>query len=147
MGHGRAAESAYRSLGKVRALGRVWETMGRVELTRGRLEQAAKRLDEAARLQRRTGDFIGLARTAAAMSAVYAEARSPLDALALLGESIGLNLEKGSPLGLAYNRKAVETIEAALGRLGGDADPRLSAALAEIGSRLEAAEATGRLRA
>ena len=142
LGHARAAEASYRALGKPRPVARVWETIGRLELARGRLEDAAKRLDEAARLQRRTGDFIGLARTASALSAVYAEAGSPVDALALLGESIGLNLENGSPLGLAYNRKAVETIEAAVASSGGDVRPGLRNALSAVARRLEAAEAT-----
>ena len=136
LGHARAAEAAYRALNKVRPIARIWETMGRIEHARGRLEEAAKSLDDAARLQRRAGDFIGLARTAAAMSAVYADAKSPVDALALLSESIALNLEKGSPLGLAYNRKAVETIESADVPSG----PALGSALESAKARLSEAE-------
>jgi tetratricopeptide (TPR) repeat protein len=140
LGHARAAEAAYRKLDRARPLARVWETMGRLEIRRGRLDDAARRLEAAAELQRRIGDVVGLARTAAAMSDVFAVAKRPLEALALLGESISLNTEKGSPLGLAFNRRAVDVLEAAAEGVPGAQRAELAGALSEIGVRLSEAQ-------
>jgi tetratricopeptide (TPR) repeat protein len=140
-GHARAAELAYRKLEDARALARVWETLGRLEIRRGRLDEAGRRLDGAAQLQKRLGDLVGLARTAAAMSDLYAAADRPMDALALLAESITLNTEKGSPLGLAFNRKALRVIADAVGE-GDPARAQSHApALEQIVRRLDEAQA------
>lgn len=53
------------------------------------------------------------------------------DAIAVLGDSIELHAQKGSPLGLAYNRRAFERFQAAL-------EP---AARTELASELERLEA------
>lgn len=134
MGHARAAESSYRSLGRPRLVGRVYETMGRLELARDSLETAAKRLNQAAALQRRTGDVVGLARTAAAMSDAYCAAKQPLEALALLGESVELNIAKGSPAGLAFNREAIDRMR---DTISASDDPQLKA---QFANRVEAIE-------
>ena len=108
--HALSAERLYRGLEHRRELGRVWETMGRLEMRRDRLGQASERLGEALSLQRELGDVTGLARTTAALSDVLAAGGRPTDAAALLADSVGLNYEKGSPLGLAFNRRALEAL-------------------------------------
>lgn len=138
--HARAAAEAYETLSDARELGRVWETLGRLELVRGRLERAAERLNSAASLQERIVDVIGLARTAAAMSDVYVAAEQPREALGVLANSITLNEEKGSPLGLAYNRQAIEALEKATeSGNGGGAD--FDEALSELRARIHEAQA------
>lgn len=105
--HAIAAERTYKKVNMQRELGRVWETMGRLELRRKRYERAAARLSAAISVQDAIGDVIGLARSTAAMSEVLCEDGRIQEAVGLLGDSIALNLEKGSPIGLAFNRKTL----------------------------------------
>ena len=114
--HARAAEAAYHRLGAVREVARVWETMGRLELRAGRADLAAELLTRAVDAQQSAGDVLGLARSAGALSEVLTEHGRHYEALAVLGESIELNLEKGSRRGLAYNREALTTLSAELPR-------------------------------
>ena len=134
--HAIAAERAYRSLGMRTELGRVWETMGRLELRKGRLERASSRLTAATELQGTIGDLIGLARSTAALSEVLAASGRYCEAVALLGESVTFNLEKGSPIGLAFNRRAFDALAEAAAS-DGDAEP----IIADVDERLTAAEA------
>ena len=87
--------------------------------------------------QRELGDVLGLARTTAALSEVLAAGAQYQDALALLLESIELNLDKGSPIGLAYNRRSLvalgRVLPAGLAKLAGEAHLRLEAAEASLG--------------
>ncbi len=110
LGHAQAAESLYRQLDDATELARVWETMGRLEIARGETTAALDRLMRALRAQRRHGDLLGLARTTAALADVLRSAGRSVDALAVLSDSVASNIEKGSPLGLAYNQRALRTL-------------------------------------
>ncbi|WAS93565.1 tetratricopeptide repeat protein [Nannocystis punicea] len=103
--HARAAERAYRDLGEVRELGRVWETMGRLELRAGRTEVAKQRFDAAAEVQTQLGDLTGLAQTTEALSQVLAQLGRDAEAVTLLRDSVVFNRDKGSPRGLQQNRR------------------------------------------
>jgi tetratricopeptide (TPR) repeat protein len=134
--HALAAERTYRRLDAKRELGRVWETMGRLELRKGRLDRAEARLTAAVEMEESLGDLVGLARSTAALSELLVAGGRHGDALAVLGDSIALNLEKGSPIGLAFNRRALAALAARAG--ASDAE---EAALAEVNQQLEEAEA------
>lgn len=133
LGHARAAAQAYELLDAWLEVGRVWETMGRLELRAGRIERAAERLDAAWALQTDTGDASGLARTAAALADIYLAAGDPQEAARAVAESIRINYEKGSPVGLAYNRRALAAIREASG-------PRTPSSLRAIEEELAAAQ-------
>lgn len=140
--HALAAERTYKKIGAKRELGRVWETMGRLELAKGRPERAEGRLAAAIQVQRAIGDVLGLARTTAVLSEVLAARGRTSDALALLGDSIALNLEKGSPIGLAFNRRSLDA-------LAEKAPPGLApqGLLSQVAARLARAEsALGRMK-
>jgi tetratricopeptide (TPR) repeat protein len=138
--HARSAEAAYQRLGATRELTRVWETIGRLALRGGRLEQAVHSLTAALDAQRELGDVLGLARTTAALAEVMFAQGEYSGALALLGESISLNLEKGSPIGLAYNRRSLE-------QLGKRLPLEAAGALQDLSRRLTSAEAVlGRIK-
>ncbi len=138
--HAHSAENAYRRLGATRELTRVWETIGRLALRGGHLDQALTSLTAALDAQRDLGDVLGLARTTAALAEVlFVQGEHP-GALALLSESIALNLEKGSPIGLAYNRRSLE-------QLGRKLPLEAAGALQDISRRLTSAEAVlGRIK-
>lgn len=136
--HALAAERVYRKLDATRELARVWETMGRLELRKGRLDRARDRLAAAVEAEESLGDLVGLARSTAALSELLAQTGRLEDALTVLSDSIALNFEKGSPIGLAFNRRSLE----ALTRVAGD-----SPTLGEARARLEAAEGVlGRMK-
>lgn len=135
--HARMAESLYRRLGMAREVARVHETFGQLELRAGRLDRAAEHLGLALQAQGRLQDAIGLARTAAALSAVLLASGQVAQALDLLGESVALNHEKGSPLGLAYNRRSLDAL---LAKLPARVPEGLRAHVAEVAARLAAAE-------
>ncbi|HMR75674.1 MAG TPA: tetratricopeptide repeat protein, partial [Polyangiaceae bacterium] len=135
--HALAAEEAYRDLSLPREQARVWETLGRLELLRGRGDAAIERLEASVRAQQRFGDVLGLARSAAALSDLLAAAGRSRDALALLGQSIAFNLDKGSPLGLAFNRAALE----ALATKSPDDEPEQRAFLESLRKQVRAGEA------
>jgi tetratricopeptide (TPR) repeat protein len=137
MDHARTAERWYRKLGASRELARVWESMGRLELLRQRAEQASEHLSRALQVQSRIGDVTGLARTTAAMSEVLTLQGLHRNALMVLGDSIVLNLDKGSPIGLAFNRRAYDTLRRELADVP---SPDVQRALVEVGSQLERAE-------
>ncbi|MFO0568106.1 MAG: tetratricopeptide repeat protein [Polyangiaceae bacterium] len=88
----------------------MWETLGRLELARGNTRAAVERLLGAADVQQHVSDFIGLARTTAALADIALESGNPARAIELLESSIELNREKGSPLGLAFNRRALGSL-------------------------------------
>lgn len=112
--HAQAAEHACRALGLVREQARVWETMGRLELRAGRPDAAAELLTRAVESQQRQADVIGLARSSAALADVLSSRGRHYEALAVLGESVELNLEKGAVRGLGFNREALDTLLAGL---------------------------------
>lgn len=135
--HARMAEGWYRRLSASRELARVWETMGRLELCRKRLDRASEHLSSALQVQSRLGDVTGLARTTAAMAEVLAARSMHRNALMVLGDSIALNLDKGSPIGLAFNRQAYDVLAR---DLSGHQPAEVMRALAEVSQRLEQAE-------
>jgi tetratricopeptide (TPR) repeat protein len=139
--HARAAELAYQRLGQHEQLARVWETMGRLELQRGQHTAARERLSAALDLQQQLGDVIGLARSTAALANVCGMTGRLSEAVALLADSINLNFQKGSPLGLAVNRRAVEALVRTAAQEQGPEAERLRSAVAEIERRLAQAEA------
>lgn len=140
--HAIAAERIYKQLGANRELARVWETMGRLEFRKGRLERASQRLASALEVQQALGDLVGLARSTAALSEVLAAKGQSRDALVLLGESVAMNLEKGSPIGLAFNRRALNALMPSLSLQGEAAE-----VLRKLAMQLSSAETIlGRLK-
>jgi tetratricopeptide (TPR) repeat protein len=138
--HARAAEHAYQRLSQPHKLARVWETIGRLELQRGQLQAAQQRLTTALEVQRQLGDATGLARSAAALADLCVQTGRLGDAIALLSDSITLNFEKGSPLGLAFNRRTLGLLGNAATQTHHPGVENLHAALAEIETRLTQAE-------
>jgi hypothetical protein len=64
----------------------------------------------------------------------------------LLANSITLNFEKGSPIGLAFNRRALDALANVAGQAHGPETESVRSALAEVESRLVQAESVlGRL--
>jgi tetratricopeptide (TPR) repeat protein len=144
--HASAAEQAYQRLEQPHKLARVWESMGRLELQRGQLQAAQERLQAALNVQRQIGDVTGLARSTAALAELCVRTGQLEDATSLLANSIALNLEKGSPLGLAFNRRTCTTLAAAAAQAHGPSAEHLRGALVEVENRLAQAEAVlGRL--
>jgi len=144
--HARAAAEAYRHLGQHQQLARVWETIGRLELQRGQSQTAQEHLSAALALQRQIGDITGLARSTAALAELCVMTERLEDAIALLTDSITLNFEKGSPLGLAFNRHTLDALAQATTQAHGAGTARYRGALDEVESRLAQAEAVfGRL--
>jgi tetratricopeptide (TPR) repeat protein len=138
--HARAAELAYQRLGQYDQLARVWETMGRLESQRGQHAAAGERLSAALDVQRRIGDVIGLARSTAALADVCGRTGRLGEAAALLADSVNLNFQKGSPLGLAVNRRAIEALVRTAAQEQGPEAEHLRSAVAEIERRLAQAE-------
>jgi hypothetical protein len=88
----------------------------------------------------------GLARSTAALADLCVQTDRLRDALALLADSITLNFEKGSPLGLAFNRRALDALAATVARTPGPGADNVRSALTEVESRLAQAESVfGRL--
>ncbi len=135
--HGRMAERWYRRLGGSRELARVWETMGRISLRQGLSDEATDHLSKALQVQSRIGDITGLARSTAALSEVLSARGLMRNALMLLGDSIALNLEKGSPIGLAFNRRAFDKLRENMKEPQAD---EVLEAVQEVGERLDTAE-------
>ena len=107
LAHASDAEALYHEVGAEGQVARVWETRGRLELLRGAAAEARELLERALEAEEHAGDVVGLARTTAGLADALAALGQPLDALRLLAESVELNLRKGSPLGLAFNRRAL----------------------------------------
>ena len=138
LGHALSAGLAYAELGMHRERARVKETVGRLQCARGELETARDELSEAFRSQRGHGDLLGLARTSAALAEVLGALGSYRESLAMLRHSVALNRAKGAPRGLAYNRRALDALAAAV------TDAELREEVAEL--NLELSEAERRLR-
>jgi tetratricopeptide (TPR) repeat protein len=139
--HALMAESTYERLRQPRELARVWETMGRLELGRGRLEAAQGRLLTALQLQKQLGDVTGLARTTGALAEVYIASHQLNEAARLLNDSVELNFEKGSPIGLGFNRRVLEMLQQAADEIQTMKTVTLRTTLREIEHRLTQAEA------
>ncbi len=141
--HASRAVPVFQALDKPTELGRVWETLGRLEMAVGRPREAIDHLAAAAELQQRILDVIGLARTSAALADIARDGGDYERAIVLLGGSIELNLDKGSPLGLAFNRRTLGTL---LRQLSSSERRDLHDELSRVAQRLEVAEgAIGRI--
>ena len=140
LAHAQAAEAIYQRLGQQRPLTHVWETMGRLALQRGELAVAQERLTAAFELQRQLGDVAGLARSTAALAELCMRAGQLDQAVALLAHSITLNFDKGSPIGLAFNRHTLGALTHAVAQAQGPETVELRDALADLEGRLTQAE-------
>ncbi len=136
--HADAAETAYRALAMRRDLGRVRETTARLEAKRGHVDAARAAFEAALRLADEAADLTGLARITAGLAELLASAGKPRDALGLLASSIELNREKASPVGLAFDERALTRIEDAVRALPLP-DDELAAELVRTRARLTAA--------
>lgn len=112
--HALSAEEGYAGLGDRGQLARVWETLGRLEARLAHNERAAQYLARARSTQVQLGDALGLARSAAALADVFAAQGQYHQALEQLGESIELNLQKGSAAGLGFNLESLQGLRASL---------------------------------
>jgi tetratricopeptide (TPR) repeat protein len=106
----REAERIYASLGSPQQLARVWLTLGRLEQIGGRSAQALEHLRAADTTQRALGDVLGAARTAAAFADLALDAGDYHAALSSLADSVAFNVDRGTPLGLAYNRATLDRL-------------------------------------
>lgn len=131
--HAASAEKAYRALSMRRDLGRVRETTARLEAKRGRVDAARAGFEAALRLADEAADLTGLARITAGLAELLAASGKPHDALGLLASSIELNREKASPIGLAFDERALSRIEDAA---SGSRDEDLAAEIARTRARL-----------
>jgi hypothetical protein len=86
------------------------------------------------------GDVTGLARSSTALADLFVMAGRLEDAIALLADSISLNFEKGSALGLAFNRRALVTLRQTMAQAHGPEAERFQDAFAAVDSRLTQAE-------
>ena len=84
-------------------------------------------------LQRQLGDVAGLARSTAALAELCRRTAQFDDAVALLADSITLNVDKGSPIGLAFNRHALGVLARAAAQTHGPGAAHLQGALADLG--------------
>jgi tetratricopeptide (TPR) repeat protein len=131
--HARAAEAGYRRLGATRELTRVWESMGKLAMRSGLFEKATLSLMAALEVQRELGDLLGMARTTSTLADVLTEKGDYAGAVGLLAESINKNREKGSPIGLAFNRRSMESLARRM-------PEELHSLLSEARARLQEAE-------
>jgi tetratricopeptide (TPR) repeat protein len=138
--HALRAESAYERLQQPRELARVWETIGRLELGRGRLEAAHGRLLTALNLQKQIGDVTGLARTTGALAEMCMAIHRLGEAARLLADSVELNFEKGSPIGLAFNRRALDALQQASHQVQTPETANVRGIIGEVERRLTQAE-------
>lgn len=106
------AEPVYRRLGWADRYAHVLDTRGRLLGRLGRSEEAVDSLSSAAETYRRLGDGLGLARATEGLAGVWADAGHLERAVALLEQSLVLNAAARSPAGLAYVRRATETLPA-----------------------------------
>lgn len=89
----------------------------------------------------RAGDATGLARTSAALADYLLAAGRPGDALQALAGSIAFNIDKGSPIGLAFNRRALAGLRHAIAPSGPTpANAGLLGFLEKVHAQLEAGE-------
>lgn len=137
-GHAQEAAATYKRLGMRRELAHVTETLGRLETMAGRHEAAMAYLSAAGQIERELHDILGLARTTAAMSELLLAAGQLPGAVELLSESLALNIEKGSLIGLSYVRRGVEKLAQRVQTSG--TDTATSRALHRLHDDLVAAE-------
>lgn len=110
MEHATEAEEIYQGLGQPRQAARVWQTHGQLARKAGDQGAARELLNRAARAQLNLGDAIGLAQTTQAMAGLLGDRNEHSEALRLLVDSVRLNHGKGSPRGLAWNRRTLKEL-------------------------------------
>lgn len=132
LAHGQEAEAVWKRLGAQRELARVWDTLGQLYLRLHSPEQARDVITRAVTVQQRARDIVGLAISMAGLAEVEAAAGHGQEALALLMESVRLNSEKGSVVGLSYN-------QAILNRLS--VDPKLMPYKEALAQQIQKAQA------
>ena len=98
--------------------------MGRLALQGGQLAQAQEHLTTAHTLQQQLGDVTGLARSTPGLADLCLQAGQWEEAMALLSDSLQLNMTKGSPIGLAFNRRALHTLAQASSQAPGADEAR-----------------------
>lgn len=138
LANAREAERLHGALGQPRALARTWESMARLEMARGASGAAIELLGRAIDEQKRLGDAAALARSVAAYADLLAGAGELERSLQALADSVALNARLGLPIGLAYNRAALERLRGALG----DAPGAGREAFARVDEALREAEDT-----
>ena len=102
------AEAVYLRVGWVDRQAHALDTRGRLLARLGRVDEAAQVLQQAAATYRQLGDGLGLARVTEGLATLWAQRGHTRRALALLEQSLVLNLAAASPAGLAYVRRAME---------------------------------------
>lgn len=138
--HTAHAEKLFDKLGMRREQARVWTTQGKLEMGRKQHQAAEEAFLRAIQLQQAIGDWTGLARVCAALSDLFVERGQVIEALGLLGESTVLNLEKGAPIGVAFNRRALEQLKHVLEEQDAHLLPGVREQLEQLESVLEHAE-------
>jgi tetratricopeptide (TPR) repeat protein len=139
----KSAEAMFKRLRAVREVARVNETLGRLALAADDPSAATSHLAKAIAMAGRTGDAVGLARAAAAMSDALAALGKYEEAALLLADSVRMNLAKGSPIGFAFNKRACRALREAARAKGPvpraieEVDALLTAAMSEIGGAEE----------
>jgi len=136
--HAAEAEEIYQALGMPRELARVWQTHGELARLAGDQGAARELLNRASRAQLNLGDAIGLAQTTETMADLLGDRREHAEGLRLLVDSIRLNHGKGSPRGLAWNRR---TLQALVQGLTEAEQVPLAPMIVAVRRQLEAAEA------
>ncbi len=140
LGHTERADRLFGGLGMAREQARVWATQGKLEMGRGEMDAAEDAFLQAMQMQQELGDWTGLARTSAALSDLFVARGQVIEALALLGESTVLNLEKGAPIGVAFNRRAMEELRTMLQEQDAHLLPGVHEQLEQLETVLEHAE-------
>ncbi len=136
--HAADAEAIYQQIGMQRELGRVWQTRGRLARRAGDATAARDHLNRAARVQLGLGDAVGLAATTEAMAGLLGDRHDDAEALRMLVDSVRLNHGKGSPRGLALNRR---TLKALAEGMSEEQRAELAPMVIAVRRQLEAAEA------
>ncbi|MCB9540650.1 MAG: hypothetical protein H6704_30895 [Myxococcales bacterium] len=112
--HATRAAEAYAELGLERERARTWETMGRLELLRRAPAEALTWFERALGVQQQAGDVLGLAASVEGAARALAELGRFDDALGLLGDSLTLNLRKGSRRGVALLQRTLDALVSAM---------------------------------
>lgn len=138
LSHAANAETLYETLGLDREAARVWETQARLLALTNEWDRAAQKLLDAAAVQHQIADAVGLARTTAALADVLLRVGRVTPALQALADSISLNTDTGSRIGLRFNRDGLDALRQGL---GADAKAAHAQSIAALDRELARAEA------
>ncbi len=112
--HATRAAEAYAELGLERERARAWETMGRLELLRRAPDDALTWFERALGVQQQAGDVLGLAASVEGAARALGELGRYDEALSLLGDSLTLNVRKGSRRGVALLQRTLDGLVSAM---------------------------------